>query len=240
MKKFRISYVLMALLISGALIGTAFTSATKTKQMDSSETRQVSGFSGIASSGNFNVKVTMGTTESLKIVADKELLEDIETTVEKNVLTLRHKNHNFGSRRSNATIYITAKKLNNISVSGSGTIDIAGTLKTSHLNNAVSGSGSINLITETSDYTAAISGSGKINISGGAKTAQINVSGSGEFNGKNLNTDDSDLKISGSGSVLITANKTLDAALSGSGKIRYSGNARVTQTKSGSGSIAKL
>jgi hypothetical protein len=50
----------------------------------------------------------------------------------------------------------------------------------------------------------------------------------------------SKVKISGSGEILVLAEKSLDANVNGSGKVSYRGNAVVDKKISGSGEVKKL
>lgn len=207
------------------------------------ETRKVSGFSGITSSGSYNVFITMGNTESLRLEGNTEVISQIETIVDNGVLKIRNKkqmklrNWNNGGKVS---IYINAKTLNSIILNGSGDIEVSGLVKTKQLSNTISGSGSISLGIDAKDYAATISGSGKIRVKGKAENAKITVSGSGDFEGKSLHIRNASAKVSGSGDISLAADKNLEAVMSGSGNIRYSGNANVKSTKSGSGNISKM
>lgn len=204
--------------------------------------RQVSGFSGITISGRHNVYITMGNTESLRLEGDAAAINEIETKVEDGVLKIRNKKQ-MNTRSWNNTgkvdIYIQAKSLNNLVLSGSGNVEVNGQVKSANLNNTISGSGSIGVNIEVENYNAVISGSGEISAKGYAKNARITIAGSGDFDGHNLKTSNSSAKISGSGDITIIADKQLDAVVSGSGDIRYIGNATVNSTKSGSGNISK-
>ncbi|MEO8794369.1 MAG: head GIN domain-containing protein [Daejeonella sp.] len=246
MKKITGILAIAALLISSTSNLQAKTSieTNSSKRRASTENRQVSGFKGISSSGSYDVKVTMGNTESLKIEGDEELLKEIETVVEDGILKIRTKKHssnwNWKKGWGKVTVYIHAKSLNNITLSGSGNIRIEGTVKATKLTNSVSGSGNIFLNVQADEYISNISGSGEINIGGNANKAMIKVSGSGSFAGKSFSADIADVKVSGSGNVHIKADKTLNAAVSGSGNIRYSGNPQVSKTKSGSGNISRM
>lgn len=207
------------------------------------EERQVSNFNGISSSGSYEVYIKMGTTEDLRIEGDKDLIKNIETKVENGTLKIRNSKSSSGWSWTNlgkTKIYITAKSLNNLSVSGSGTMIVNNTINSDRLNTNVSGSGSIRLNMATTNYNAAVSGSGHINATGHAKKASIAISGSGGFEGQNLKTVTTDIKVSGSGNANVYADEQLNAHLSGSGNITYSGNAQVNQAKSGSGRITKI
>jgi hypothetical protein len=201
----------------------------------------VADFTGIKSSGSFDVFVTMGSSESLRIEGDEEDIKNVETKVEKGILNIRTRS-NPGwniAIRNKVKIFITAKSLNNLAISGSGDMEVDGVIRAEKLNTAVSGSGSITLKTNASTFNAAVSGSGEINASGTAKHASISISGSGDFEGRELRTDVVDVKVSGSGEAAVYANQTLNASVSGSGEISYSGNPQVHQSRSGSGRISR-
>ena len=247
MKKSTFSIALSALFLSASLASSSAHTLLiikSSKTFMSTEDRQVSGFTGISSSGSFDVMIKMGSKESLKLEGDPELLKEIETVVEDGILKIRNKKHNNGwnwkKSSGKVTVFVEAKSLNSIGLSGSGDLKVDGTVKAEKLTTAISGSGNIYLTADAGEYFGNISGSGELVISGKAKQASIKVSGSGNFEGRNLSTSDADVKVSGSGNVSIQAEKSLDAAVSGSGNIRYKGNAQVNKTKSGSGSISKM
>lgn len=245
MKKIKNLFAIAILLIADIQITNAASLITinQSNKAFDTEDRQVSGFSGISSSGSFNIIVTMGNTETLKLEGDKETISEIETKVESGILKIsRNKEYtnNWNSSKGKVTIYITAKSLNSLTQSGSGDMKVDGTVKADRLATTLRGSGSISLTADAKNYSGTISGSGEINVKGNTDHAKVTIAGSGEFEGKNLRSDDADIQISGSGDASITAEKTLDAVVSGSGNIRYSGNAQVTKTKNGSGSVSKL
>jgi len=238
-------FITLALFITA---GSEFTVANTNSTVADSKTikiddeRQVSGFSGITVSGRHNVYITMGNTESLRLEGDAAAINEIETKVEDGVLKIRNKkqmNTRSWNNTGKVNIYIQAKSLNNLVLSGSGNVEVNGKLKSANLNNTISGSGSIIANIEVENYNAVISGSGEISAKGYAKNARITVAGSGDFDGRNLKTSNANAKVSGSGDISIIADKQLEAVMSGSGDIRYSGNAAVNSTKSGSGNISK-
>jgi hypothetical protein len=203
--------------------------------------RGVSGFKGIASSGSFDVRITMANKENVRLEGDEDQIREIETVVENGILKIRNKKNNWNRHlRGKVTVYVTAKSLNSLTVSGSGNLVVNGEVNSSHLSSTLSGSGSITLTADADEYVATISGSGRIVVKGRADQAEIQISGSGDFDGKNLRTSTADVNVSGSGNVSIIADKTLQAKVSGSGNIAYGGNPKVSQTKSGSGSISRL
>ncbi len=238
-------FITLALFIaagSGFTVANTKATVAESKIIRTDDERQVSGFSGITISGRHNVYITMGNTESLRLEGDAAAINEIETKVEDGVLKIRNKkqmNTRSWNNTGKVNIYIQAKSLNNLVLSGSGNVEVNGKVKSANLSNTISGSGSIEVSMEVGNYSAVISGSGKISAKGYAKNARITIAGSGDFDGHNLKTSNSSAKVSGSGDISIIADKQLDAVVSGSGDIRYSGNATVNSTKSGSGNISR-
>ncbi len=206
------------------------------------ETRNVSEFHAISNSGSIVVEVKFGDRESVRLEGNDEAIKEIETVVEGGTLKIRYKNkvrigvQNWGR----VTDYVTAKRIDGLSQSGSGSITVDGKLSGNELNASLSGSGRITFESEVSVCNASISGSGRISANGQAKKSNVSISGSGRFDGGELRSQSASLKISGSGNITIHADEQLDATISGSGNIRYSGDARTNLKKSGSGSLRKI
>ena len=209
----------------------------------SGQTRSVSGFSSIESGGPFNVHVKIGGTESVRLDVDDDVLNDVRTDVEGGVLKIGFR-RNFSLRSHNikrGDIYVTAKSLNGLSNSGSGSLDLDGALTGQNVSVILSGSGNIRVAVKASALETRISGSGGIHIKGNTESAEFRISGSGEINGTGLTTETLAATISGSGSISITANKTVSARITGSGSVSYSGNASIGETKyTGSGRVNKV
>ena len=245
MRYFKNYLALLAFLIASSQLDASSTLITvvKSKKTADDETRKVSGFTGIASAGSYNIIITMGNSESLRLEGDDEQIAEIETVVEEGTLKIRNKKRTGSwnnNRNGTVNIYVNAKSLKNITLSGSGDIDVKGIVKSADLATTLSGSGSISLALDATNYSVTISGSGEIRASGKADNARINVNGSGDFEGKGLRTNVASAKVSGSGDISINVDEALDAAMSGSGNIRYSGGASVKSTKSGSGNITRI
>lgn len=244
MKQLKNYLALIAFLIVCAQLEASATliTVTHSKKAQANETRNVSGFHGISSAGSYNVIITMGNTEGLKLEGDSEQISQIETIVEGGILNIRNKKRNGSWKQgwtSKVNIYVNAKTLSSITLSGSGDISTKGVLRSSDVTTNLSGSGNINLSVESTNYAATISGSGEIEVKGRTENAKINVNGSGDFDGDDLRAAVASARVSGSGEISINADKSLEAIMSGSGKIEYGGNPSLKSTKSGSGKITK-
>lgn len=226
-----------------AIISLTFFAFTSSKQ-DAGNIRNVSGFSGIGVGGHFKVFVKIGNEESLRIEADNEALSEIITEVKDNTLYIKTKKDNWkfwNNYKKEVIVYVTAKKLKNLAVSGSGSLKVEDELKSDEINLAVSGSGNMSLSLSAKEVSSAISGSGSINVTGSASESSISVSGSGNFDGLDLKTNKTSVVVSGSGKASVYSDTEISSIISGSGSVNYKGNAQTTNSKtSGSGKIKKI
>lgn len=205
------------------------------------ETRQVSGFHALSNSGSIEVEVRFGNRESVRLEGDGDLLREIETVVEDGTLKIRYRRgvRFDGFRSGKVKAYVTARRLNALSMSGSGSIQVSGPVTGDELAASLSGSGWISVESNVSELNAAISGSGRIAVHGRAERSNVSLSGSGRFQGEKLKSRQASVKISGSGNVYIHADAQLDASISGSGNVHYSGNAVTNVRTAGSGKVRK-
>ncbi len=185
-----------------------------------------------------------GNSESVEIECDDDIFDKIEFKLSGDELIIKKEgnwNWRDGWRRSEVDIYVTMKEIEEISVSGSGTIESQGTLKTKDLRLAVSGSGDMELDIESEELDLRISGSGSINLNGDATEAEAKISGSGRVKADDLTVKIFEASISGSGSCYINVTDEVSANISGSGSVYYSGNPdKVYSNSSGSGKIRKM
>ncbi len=206
------------------------------------ETRDVTNFSRVELSGTGNLVITQGETESLKIEAEDNLIGKIKSTVSGGTLKIGPRNEflvwNFWPTED-ITYTLSVKDLSRVSVSGSASVTST-KLSGDALEIRISGSGEVTLGVEVKTFTASISGSGSFALSGIADTLDVDISGSGKIQAENLVTNDTKVKISGSGKAVVNAAKTLGVTISGSGNVEYVGTPAVTQSISGSGDIGQF
>lgn len=129
-------------------------------------------------------------------------------------------------------IRVSSETLNNISVAGSGNVELANGLKTDHLKVSVAGSGDIDAdnITCTGNLNVSVAGSGDIegsNITCANLTASI--AGSGDLKLDNVSAAGTEASVSGSGTAILTGTTGSRLPCSGFGRpvcIRSAGKTR--------------
>jgi len=209
--------------------------------------RHLSGFHAISTSASFDVYITQGSTESVKVEAPSDVINRIITEVDGDVLKIRTKNgaFNWGGWFNNShkkmVIYVTVKSIHSIHISGSSDVFFKDGITADKLDLTVSGSGDVVGRLNVKSLEAGISGSGDIKLAGNAERLALRMNGSGDFSGRELVTAITSVSISGSGDATVNASQKLDARVSGSGDIRYVGNPKeVAKSTSGSGDIHRI
>ena len=213
------------------------------KQSSISEDRLVSGFDGVASSGNVDVIMKMGSKESLRLEGDTDAIADFITEVKGKTLNIRPKTKLYNDNKFKNTkviAYVTFKYLNRLILSGSGEMRVESPINGGNFLTTLSGSGKIKLNASIRSYVGVISGSGTVSMTGATEDANITLSGSGKFSGKEFSIQDLSTQISGSGSIEAKVSDNIHAVMSGSGSIYYSGDPRIDKTIIGSGRIRKM
>lgn len=205
-----------------------------------SETRSVSGFDKVSLSGQGEIILTQGETESLEIEAEDNIVAVIETEVRGNTLHIGPRNNTQIRPTEPVRFYLSAEEITGLEVSGSGAITVDA-LETDSLSIEVSGSGDINIGNlSTDDLALDISGSGDVEIEGQASSQVIRISGSGKYEAADLESAEADVEVNGSGEANLWVTETLTIDISGSGTVNYYGSPIVSQDVSGSGEINGL
>jgi hypothetical protein len=188
------------------------------------ETRNPGSFTGIESGGSWDVFITIGNKDEVRLESRDFDLNKVITEVEGNSLKIKLEKGRYNN--VNFTAYVTVRELESIGVSGSGKMIVESNIDSKKFSIGQSGSGNIQMkMLETGALKVGMSGSGKVTIQGGsADSATIGQSGSGEFEALELMAGDVKIGKSGSGSTAIGVNGSLIVGSSGSGNVYYKGN----------------
>src|SRR5258706_1122456 len=175
--------------------------------------KQLYPFTSVNITGRGKVSVTQDANHTLRTEpADKG--EKISATVSGNTLSI--------DAPSDATVYISMKEIEELSVSGWGSIMSESPIKSENLRLTIGGSGKIEIKdADVKKLTADISGLGKITVSGKAETTEINIPGSGKIDAAGLKTATCNATISGVGKCTVDVTDNLNVSISGSGSVNY-------------------
>lgn len=205
------------------------------------QARQASGFDGVALGVPGQLELRVGDSESITIETDENLQPLIETVVEDGVLRIRPTTRNHNLRSDTIRIVVQARRVERLSVGGSGTIK-ADSLRSPRLNLDVGGSGTIDVRSvESDDVAAKVGGSGDIRVGGGnARNVTVAVAGSGDVDLGQLAASAAKVRVAGSGDVTVWAKDTLAMSIAGSGDVRYYGDPKVERKVAGSGEARRM
>ena len=218
-----------------------FCSATVLAQR--TEKRDLETFDEISFTTNGTIYLRQGNTQKVELKGDREDLDEIRTEVRSGRLFIGKKSDNWLSWNSNSRIefYITVKNLNAITISGSGKVYGESKFNTDYLEISIPGSGKLELEANAKSLDVSVSGSGKLLLKGEGSSSEISISGSGKVDAEDFIAESHRIRISGSGSCYIHADKSIDARISGSGSVRYKGDpSKVNSRSSGSGKVRRI
>lgn len=192
----------------------------------------------ISCSTSANIVLTQEKKQSVRVEGQANIIAELSTKVVNGSWKI-HFDKNIRTSKK-LTIYISIPTLKRISSNGSGKISGTNAFKSlGDFTCQVNGSGNITLGIYAKYIKAGISGSGTMRLKGNAEKAKLTISGSGSILAYGFHTQETNARISGSGSTRVSVVKSLDGSISGSGNINYLGSPDVNAHRSGSGRIRK-
>ena len=207
----------VALLYQSGVFEGSSNSTTGGSGVPATEVRDMSAFNSVELAGSNNVVIRVGAKQSIVVKADANLLDRVTTEVQSGKLVIGNTPGSF-TTKSPMGVEVNVPTLDALTLAGSGNIVVNGI--------------------ETESLKVTLPGSGTLTGSGTTTQLDVTVSGSGTVQFTRLVANDVRAVVSGSGSIFITAARSLDASISGAGAILYGGNPQdVTKSVTGTGAI---
>lgn len=206
------------------------------------ETREVSGFRAVEIDYPAQVYITQGSTESLEIEAEDNLLPNLKTEVRNGRLDIFYRREDGKHVNPTETVKITVvvRDLEDVEFNSAGELFIEG-IESDSLDVSLSGAGNVELDEiQVNALDLSLSGAGSATASGRADSLDLTISGFGDFEGEDLHSQEARVDISGAGSATVWVDDDLDAQVSGAGSIGYYGSASVNRRISGVGGVNHL
>jgi hypothetical protein len=218
MKKLKIS---IASIIFAAFIGNA--------KAPDGEIKHVDDFTKMEVGGNISVILHQGDSNSVRVGGNKNFSGNVETKV---------KNGKLFIEGPPAKVYVTFKNLEEINISGIGSITAETPVTAGELNLKSSGTGKITMEVHAKKVHTEFSGAGKAVLSGTTDFLDIDISGVGKVDASNLKSKDCKATISGVGKCYVDVQDSLSANISGSGSVYYASEpAKVHKDITGIGKV---
>ena len=207
----------VALLYQLDVSGGSSDSTTEGSGVPAMQTRDVATFNSVELAGSNNVVIRVGEQQSVVVRADDNLLDRVTTQVRSGTLVIANTPGSM-TTKSPMSVEVDVPTLTVLTLTGSGNIVVNGI--------------------EAESLKVALPGSGTLTGSGTTTRLDVTVGGSGTVEFTQLVANDARAVVSGSGSIFVTATKSLDASVPGSGAILYAGNPQdVTKSVTGTGAI---
>ncbi|TKK71985.1 DUF2807 domain-containing protein [Ilyomonas limi] len=235
--------LLLLLCLAASIPSFAIWDVIKGNGIAKTETRDMSGYTSLACGGPIKVEIGYGSSNTIQLEGDENLLPYIETYVKDGELTIKVKERTSIKPQVPLRVHVSMTTINGLKQSGSGEIKGNGNFTSTQTTAvAVSGSGRINLnFDKFSGMSISMSGSGSVKMEGEVNDdLEVAQSGSGDIDCGHVASQHVNARMSGSGNLRVNASKSLDAQISGSGHIYYTGNASVSTKISGSGKVEKM
>jgi len=233
MKKIIVPFLLMAICASAAI------AQEKTKIEPSgkiiTKDVQVQPFNAIHAEGLYELILSQGDKESVKIEADDNLMDlfsvkNSGNTLEIDMPKLKDKNIDFSNkddRRSlRLKVYVTFKDLKSLDVAVVGNVRSETALKSDAFKLESKNVGNVDLKLTTDKLTVENKGVGNITLSGNVKDADIKNQGVGQFEGEDLLVQTMSIDNTGVGHANVNVAKDLTIKQTFLGKVNNKGNAK--------------
>ena len=185
------------------------------------------------------VEIVQGDRETLTITADDNILPRIIAEVRDRTLYL-YPEKNISLMSSPIHIRVQVRELDGLIVSGSVKAS-AENLRADRFYLEGSGSTQVEIASLLANkLQVQMEGSSQLDLSGEVTHQQVQFSGSSEYDGSDLESQTTQLDLSGSSNVKIWAARSLEAQLDGSAQVKYYGNPRVSQDVLGAAQLQRL
>ncbi len=204
--------------------------------------RETGDYDGVAIGSFFEAELVEGTEGKITITSEDNLLDYIETEVVNGILVIKAKDNKQLRPSSGNTVFISipVKQIATIRLSGSGQVVGKMKFKAERFKVHTSGSKNGEFSIETNSFDVITSGSSHLILEGTSNQLNITSSGSSQLKAFELETDDLEIRSSGSSNIRITVNNSINSRSSGSSNVKYRGNPEiVTGHPSGSSKVSK-
>lgn len=189
--------------------------------------------------GSMDVHFEKGIEGNISVTTDSNLHDYIVIEVKGEELVIKTKKGYHLKTKKGIHVTVPFQDISEVSLTGSGDVDTKDTIKATEFEISVTGSGDITLSVEANSIETNITGSGDVVLKGATNSLAVTVTGSGDFKGFDLQSNNTEARVSGSGDIKVVAKESINARVSGSGDIVYKGNPERKDTKtSGSGDIS--
>ncbi len=200
--------------------------------------REVEPFNKLKVSSGIDVYITQGDVETLKLEADENLHDVINTEVREGTLRIWTE---YNIRKAeDKKVHLSYRDLSSIKISSAGDVYGTNRMKAGDLRLSLSSAGDLELELDAGSIDINISSSGDARLSGTTDVLEASLSSAGDLHAFELVAKKCKVNASSAGSARVNASEELDMSSSSAGDIHYKGDAKITRmSTSSAGSIVK-
>lgn len=204
----------------------------------SEETRDVGAFDEVQLNGSMDVEVKVGGEQSVRIVADSDIIDHIETEVRSGTLRIGLERGNSYRNIKKMIVYVTVPSLKGAALHGSGDM-LVDDASADDFEIDLHGSGDMVFNdAKFGELEIELQGSGDIEIDGTCESVDIELQGSGDIEADDMACKSATVSLHGSGDVSVSASEAADVSVHGSGDVVIHGSPDKVRSKvRGSGDI---
>jgi len=189
------------------------------------ETREIEGVSRILVSGVFNLFISQGDMESLRIEGDEDLVKKLEVRQRGDFLELSMKEEKVNIfNKKGLQVFLTIADLSELEFEGAGNIQSRGQLEVGDFQVIGKGVGNIELDLDADEVEADLNFVGNMTIKGSADYFKLFNEGVGNIDASQFWVQKAEVNSSGIGRVSVHCEGELSLEVSGIGTVSYTGN----------------
>jgi len=258
MRKAIVGVFVVALLISGLLVGCQQVGMVKGSGNLKTESFTFSDFTRVEVGSAFEVKVAQSGSYGVSITVDDNLFDYIEVSKEGTTLKIGLKTAHYidtttraeitmpqlrgldlsGATRGTVTGFSSTENLN-IEVSGASSADLAG-MSVGDVKLDISGASKVNGDIAAGDADFEVSGASTVQLEGSANDITVNASGASRVELAAFPVHNANVTLSGASNGTVNLDGRLNAELSGASKLSYIGEPTMgTINTSGASTLSK-
>lgn len=203
------------------------------------QTRNVGNFKKISASHGFEVEFRYGSSPSVELEVDDNIMKYVDAEVDGDVLKIGISDH-VNLHDAHLKAYVTGPDLFGVKMSSGSDFTSRDVIKRNGtLSFDASSAGSITTEIDAPEVSAEASSGASLQLSGRTKTYEATASSGSSIKSSDLMSENTNVSVSSGASAHVHASVQLDAKASSGGDIYYSGNANVRKTESSGGSVEK-
>lgn len=206
------------------------------------ETRSVSeDFTKVRGSAGLDVYLTKGNTASIKVEADENLHEIIETEITNGKLHITTTNNNNIGKAKSKKVFVTYISLDEVASSSGADVIVNGILEAENLTLDSSSGSDLEVEVFAKNLYIDCSSGADIKVTGRASELRADASSGSEIDAKDLLVVNCKAEVSSGADITVNVKESLEVDASSGGDLNYYGNPTAIQNNSSrSGNLHKM